>query len=268
MGTYFALIKFMRFEKIALFAICMLVLVSNVAAQSAGIFPSTQGPIPSQLNQMNETNELNKIREEARRVAQAAVIAQQDAILKALTKAQAEADIKIPFNRNLRPRSEFNLPQAEDGIHDPTNEDIKLLHNSRKEMANFPPSEIGNRVDWVAAIAQKKITPAWDLTDPDADRMVMDLDITRFPRGSMPNVIFPHKQHTEWLACANCHPAVFVPQKGFNQINMRLILGGERCGVCHGKVSFPPTACLKCHSQDKVLPTSAATNTTAAPSGK
>lgn len=268
METYFAIRKFMRFEKIAFLTIGMFVLVTNAVAQSAGTSPLTQGPIPSQLNQMNEANRLNEVREEARRVARAAVLAQQDAILKALKKAQAEADIKIPFNRNLRPRSEFNLPQAEDGIHDPTNEGIKLLHNARKEMANFPPSEIGNLVDWVATIGEKKINPAWDLTDPDADRMVMDLNITRFPRGSMPNVIFPHKQHTEWLACANCHPAIFEPQKGFNQINMRLILGGERCGVCHGKVSFPPTACLKCHSQDKALPTSVVTDTKAAPSGK
>ncbi len=203
--------------------------------------------------------EINAIREEARAVAELAVRAQRDAQAKILEAAQAEASIKIPFNRNLRLRSEFNKPPIDDGIHDPTNEDIKLLHSAGEVMAAFPPANMGNRVDWVAAIAEKKIEPAWDLADPEAERMIMDLDIQRVPRGSMPNVIFPHKQHTEWLACANCHPAVFVPQKGANQINMRLILGGERCGVCHGKVSFPPaTACLKCHSQDKALPTNAA----------
>ena len=268
MGKYFALNKIMHFEKIAVFGIGMLALVASSSAQNAATSPLTHGPIPSVLNQQSEVEENNVIREDAKKVAREAVLAQQDAILRVLKKSQAEADVKIPFNRNLRPRSEFNLPQAEDGIHDPTNEGIKLLHNARKEMANFPPSEIGNLVDWVAAFAQKKVTPAWDLTDPDADRMVMDLDITRFPRGSMPNVVFPHKQHTEWLACGNCHPAIFEPQKGFNQINMRLILGGERCGVCHGKVSFPPTACLKCHSQDKALPTAAATDVKAAQGGK
>ena len=90
MGTYFALKKFMRLEKIAIFTIVMLVLVTNVAAQSAGTSPLTQGPIPSQPSQLNETNELNEIRTEAGRVARAAVLAQQDAILKTLKKAQAE----------------------------------------------------------------------------------------------------------------------------------------------------------------------------------
>ncbi|MEQ1814414.1 MAG: hypothetical protein ABL860_08205 [Candidatus Nitrotoga sp.] len=101
MGTYFALKKFMRFEKIAVFAIGMLVMVTNATAQTAATSPITQGPIPSQLNQLNETKELNEIRAEARKVARTAILAQQDAILKALAKAQAEANKKIPFNRNL-----------------------------------------------------------------------------------------------------------------------------------------------------------------------
>ena len=80
------------------------------------------------------------------------------------------------------------------------------------------------------------------------------MDIVRVPRGAIHNVVFPHKQHTEWLACANCHPAIFVPQKGANQISMPLILSGQKCGVCHGKVAFPPSECSKCHSQKKVAP--------------
>lgn len=101
MTRYFALKNFMRLEKIAIFTIGMLVLVTNVAAQSAGTSPITQGPIPSQLSQKNEVKELSEIREEARRVARSAVLMQQDAILKSLKKAQDEANIKIPFNRNL-----------------------------------------------------------------------------------------------------------------------------------------------------------------------
>ena len=54
MGTYSALKKFMRSEKIALFSIGMLALVANVSAQSTATSPLTQGPIPSQLNQKNE----------------------------------------------------------------------------------------------------------------------------------------------------------------------------------------------------------------------
>jgi len=81
----------------------------------------------------------------------------------------------------------------------------------------------------------------------------MDLDVLREVKASVPDVIFPHRQHTEWLACSNCHPAIFIPQKGANQINMSGILLGQQCGVCHGKVSFPITtkSCKKCHSQPK-----------------
>ena len=67
----------------------------------------------------------------------------------------------------------------------------------------------------------------------------MDLNIVREVKGSMPDVVYPHKQHTEWLDCSNCHPAIFKPQKGANQISMAGILLGQQCGVCHGKVAFP-----------------------------
>jgi len=81
----------------------------------------------------------------------------------------------------------------------------------------------------------------------------MDLDIVRPVKASVPDVVFPHRQHTEWLFCSNCHPAIFIPQKGANQINMSAILLGQKCGVCHGKVSFPITtkSCKKCHSKPK-----------------
>jgi len=77
------------------------------------------------------------------------------------------------------------------------------------------------------------------------------LNIVREVKGSMPDVVYPHKQHTEWLDCSNCHPAIFIPQKGANQISMASILLGQKCGVCHGKVAFPVSECRKCHSKQK-----------------
>ena len=79
----------------------------------------------------------------------------------------------------------------------------------------------------------------------------MDLNIVREVKGSMPDVVYPHKQHTEWLDCSNCHPAIFKPQKGANQMSMAGILLGEGCGVCHGKVAFPVAECRRCHSAKK-----------------
>jgi c(7)-type cytochrome triheme protein len=80
---------------------------------------------------------------------------------------------------------------------------------------------------------------------------VLDLNIVREVKGSMPDVVYPHKQHTQWLDCSNCHPAIFIPMKGANQISMASILMGEKCGVCHGKVAFPVSECRRCHSKAK-----------------
>jgi hypothetical protein len=51
--------------------------------------------------------------------------------------------------------------------------------------------------------------------------------------------------------------AIFIPQKGANQISMASILLGEKCGVCHGKVAFPVSECRLCHSKKKDLAGSA-----------
>jgi c(7)-type cytochrome triheme protein len=162
--------------------------------------------------------------------------------------------IPFTFNRLLRPLSKNNPAPTEDGIHDPSNEGTKMLQPPTQIFDFLPRSNFGNRVDWVAAVETKKLTPRWDKVDSSVEGMVMDMNILRVPRGSMPNVIFPHKQHTEWLECSNCHPAIFVPQRGANQISMPLILLGQKCGVCHGKVSFPISECRKCHSQKKDEP--------------
>ena len=64
----------------------------------------------------------------------------------------------------------------------------------------------------------------------------------------MPMVRFPHRQHTAWLDCSNCHDQLFGQTAGATTINMMLILQGEKCGLCHGAVAFPLTECLRCHS--------------------
>ena len=166
------------------------------------------------------------------------------------TSPPSGADVNS-FNRLLRPASKQSPPPAEDGIHDAANDGTYALQAPRNAYAGLPRSNSGNRVDWVAALGQKRIAPRWDKADPKAAGMVLDLNIVREVKGSMPDVVYPHKQHTEWLDCSNCHPAIFVPQKGANQISMAAILLGEKCGVCHGKVAFPVSECRLCHSKKK-----------------
>ncbi len=155
------------------------------------------------------------------------------------------------FNRLMKSSSEWNLPPAEDGIHDPENPGTMLLQEPRVAFDNLSKSKSGNRVDWVKALEGDEIMPRNERMSNDARPVVMDLNIVREVKGSMPDVVYPHKQHTEWLDCSNCHPAIFIPQKGANQISMASILLGQKCGVCHGKVAFPVSECRKCHSKQK-----------------
>jgi c(7)-type cytochrome triheme protein len=156
------------------------------------------------------------------------------------------------FNRLLKPPGRFNRPAVESGIHDPTNDMTLELQSPATAFSGLPQSMAGNHIDWVKSLNSKAIMPRWDRLNPAAPALVMDLNIVREVKGSMPDVVFPHKQHTEWLDCSNCHPAIFIPQKGANQISMASILLGQKCGVCHGKVAFPVSECRLCHSKKKI----------------
>ncbi|MBI3374951.1 MAG: c-type cytochrome [Betaproteobacteria bacterium] len=168
------------------------------------------------------------------------------------------------FNRLLKPIGRRNLPPAEDGIHDSSVDGTLQLQPPLSAFSSMPRSNAGNRVDWVKALAEKKIAPRWERDKADAAATVMDLNIVREVKGSMPDVVYPHKQHTEWLDCSNCHPAIFAPQKGANQMSMAAILLGQGCGTCHGRVAFPVSECRLCHSKKK----DAAASTAASSAGQ
>ncbi len=157
------------------------------------------------------------------------------------------------FNRLMKKKEEKNLPPSRDGIHDPEGEGANTLQPPKEAFSDMVKGKAGNYVDWVKSLKEGKINPRYDLLDPNARPIIMDLNIVREVKGSMPDVVYPHAQHTEWLDCSNCHPAIFIPQKGANQISMASILLGQKCGVCHGKVAFPITAqtCRICHSKPK-----------------
>lgn len=179
-----------------------------------------------------------------------AVAAAATVDVSANTSGASAADINS-FNRLLKPVGKRNLPPAEDGIHDPANDGTLALMAPLAAYGPLPKSVSGNRVNWVKALDEGKIKPRYDRLDPNAVPVVIDLNIVREVKGSMPDVVYPHKQHTEWLDCSNCHPAIFNPQKGSNVISMAAILLGEKCGVCHGKVAFPVSECRLCHSKKK-----------------
>jgi c(7)-type cytochrome triheme protein len=140
------------------------------------------------------------------------------------------------------------LPLAKDGVHDPANPGIKLLQEPGEALAEFPPDVVGNQTRWVQALEQGVITPRASIL-PGTEVKVLDLDVILPRTGEMPMVRFPHRQHTEWLDCSNCHEKLFKSKAGATTaLNMFQILQGEYCGLCHGAVAFPLTECKRCHS--------------------
>ena len=131
------------------------------------------------------------------------------------------------------------------GIIDPSPDVISLQH--------LPKDNYGF-VDWAKAISDGMISPQETIngTNPklkSADREKFDGDIIiKSKMDFMPDVLFPHAVHTEWLKCSTCHPKIFRKKAGATPVSMSGIWKGKFCGVCHGKVAFPTRNCFKCHS--------------------
>lgn len=65
-------------------------------------------------------------------------------------------------------------------------------------------------------------------------------------------VIFPHDAHKKLYKCAACHPKIFKPELGANQITMKLNMNRQFCGSpnCHNSPkAFPLFHCNKCHQK-------------------
>jgi c(7)-type cytochrome triheme protein len=134
-----------------------------------------------------------------------------------------------------------------DGIHDPRSPGVALKQEPADALSKLTPDSAGNQVRWVQALEKGEINPRASLR-PDTKINVYDADVLLNINGGMPIVRFPHRQHTQWLDCSNCHDHLFKAQAGANKLSMLSILNGEQCGVCHGAVSFPLTECDRCHS--------------------
>jgi c(7)-type cytochrome triheme protein len=140
-------------------------------------------------------------------------------------------------------------PFEDDIVHDPSAPALPELQHPSEAFVDFPKDypSIGNQVDWVRALEQGFINPRTNIF-PETNIEVLDLDIIMDQTGEMAMVRFPHKAHTQWLDCTNCHDHLFKEEAGGNPVNMFAILSGEFCGRCHGAVSFPLTECRRCHS--------------------
>lgn len=141
--------------------------------------------------------------------------------------------------------SHRTLPNIE--FLDPTNPSVHLLQRHDDAMRSLPKDSNGFP-DWMKALNDHTIDPRSGLKS--GDRMeVLDLDVVMRNTKEMPNVRFPHRSHTLWLACSNCHPEPFKQQAGSSSIAMADIFRGQFCGMCHDRVAFGTLySCYRCHN--------------------
>lgn len=122
--------------------------------------------------------------------------------------------------------------------------------HSWPEVAKLLPKAADNSVDWTAGIKAKIIAPrpGFDPTDPEQAPLDLDLELNT-SSNRLYAAFFPHNAHTQWLSCGNCHPSIYpLRQRGETEVmTMAKINAGKSCGVCHGTVAFPTTACKRCH---------------------
>lgn len=144
-------------------------------------------------------------------------------------------------------------PLSRDGVHDPASPALRKLQEPGTALSKLAPDTTGNQVRWVQALERGQIDPRASIL-PGTKVELKDGDVLLNLRGGTPIVRFPHRQHTLWLDCSNCHEHLFKSKLGANRYSMLRILQGEQCGVCHGAVAFPLTECSRCHSVPRESP--------------
>ncbi len=120
-------------------------------------------------------------------------------------------------------------------------------------LSKLPKTEFGNDIDWVAAFQRRMITPVTYMVTKAPEVAVVDAFKVAAEWNSIPPAVFPHKPHTDWLDCNNCHPDIFDIKKHENKTYsmVRMITKREYCCVCHLDVAFPMQDCKRCHKVNR-----------------
>ncbi|MEK6531983.1 MAG: c(7)-type cytochrome triheme domain-containing protein [Deltaproteobacteria bacterium] len=117
--------------------------------------------------------------------------------------------------------------------------------------ATLPKDKYG-LIDWAKLVREKLIKPKFSFDPTEEEMPPLKLDILIPAKGDfVDDVIYPHEMHTFWLKCEVCHPNIFIPAKGQNDMSMVGIVQGQWCGRCHGKIAFPLSDCKRCHVSPK-----------------
>lgn len=114
------------------------------------------------------------------------------------------------------------------------------------------PKDRYGLIDWAKIVRSNLVKPRHSLNPDDEEMPPLQMDVLIPAKGDfVDDVIYPHEMHTYWLKCEVCHPKIFIPARGQNNMTMVAIGQGEFCGRCHGKVAFPLSDCKRCHTSPK-----------------
>lgn len=184
----------------------------------------------------------------------------------ALVAAQAPKPATAPrVPSSATPPAPSWAPIAKDGLRDPSSPAVRILQDPGEALSRLPRDNAGNRVNWVRALEDGAIAPRANLR-PSTEVRLLDTELMLNQKGGMPMVRFPHRAHSQWLDCSNCHEQLFRSKAGANKLSMFRMLEGEQCGVCHGAVAFPLTECNRCHNTPRPGAPAVAARPPAAPS--
>lgn len=130
---------------------------------------------------------------------------------------------------------------------------VKFEKDFNEFVKDFPKAQYGNKVDWLAAeqaglLKLRDMLPGVSIK---ASKLEQTKDISiKSKEVGFADIIFSHNKHTKWNGCDLCHPEIFGVKKGSTKYNMQDIFDGKFCGSCHGKVAFPNTDCMLCHTKE------------------
>lgn len=232
----------MLYQHITFFFATALVLMAVVVGCSSEPAKQSQPESSQATPQELLATELKKAE------AQAETVATAEEKSSAVSGKESGSDVVPLFTgKELSlPKASGSVSPRNDEFHDTGNNAIVVLQSPTTAMLDFPRDR-RNEVDWVKTLEGGYIEPRADLSGK-GKMITMDMDIVMKNTQNMPYVRFPHKAHTKWLACENCHPKIFEPKEHANPITMNKVLRGEFCGVCHDKVAFSLFVCERCHS--------------------
>jgi c(7)-type cytochrome triheme protein len=144
---------------------------------------------------------------------------------------------------------------------DPRIEEAKMFIAMREQQLKAPPpvkwaevfkklpKDDDENINWMVALNEKVIKPRAGIDPNTPDGKTLDADVELSTSGKPERmVVFSHAIHTQWLACANCHPAIFQEKAGMDKITMSENDDGKYCGTCHDRVAITePNDCHGCH---------------------